>query len=94
MQMISEDPECKLVPNKFNPQPVVTFCPAALRRQPAGDRRAVQAVIVTAPTPARVPAGSLHQPGARRQVSVLGHRQGETQLNSHWSHSTALTPPR
>lgn len=56
----------------------MSVCPAALRRQPAGDRRAVQAVAVAAPSPARVPAGPLHQPGPRRQVSVLRHRQGET----------------
>lgn len=53
--------------------------PAALRRQPAGDRRAVQAVFVTAPPPARVPAGPLHQPGPRLQVALLRHRQGKTQ---------------
>lgn len=53
--------------------------PAALRRQPAGDRRAVQAVFVTAPPPARVPAGPLHQPGPWLQVALLRHRQGKTQ---------------
>lgn len=65
----------------MNPTPhcgcVLVLCPAALRRQPAGDGRAVQAVLVAAPPPARVPAGPLHQPGARRQVSLLRHRQGE-----------------
>lgn len=53
--------------------------PTALRRQPAGDRRAVQAVFVTAPPSARVPAGPLHQPGPRPQVAVLRHRQGKKQ---------------